>query len=403
MAFFKAKAATHEGNIIFKEIEARSSEEVRLQLEKEGLYPIEIRRAGMRSFFGTSLFAGKSSLRRADFLIFNKGLISLLKAGLPVVNALETLRQRIESAYFMEVLKDTIDGVRGGKALSEAMDAHPGVFPPLYTATVSSGERTGDLVPAISSYVEYQKRMEAVRKKVVSCVTYPALLTAASISIIAFLITYVIPTFSRIYIEAGAELPLASSVLIAVAVFARKYFLLFVMLFFAAALFLRAYLKSERGALRLDRAKLALPRFGAIYRDYAVSKFSRTLAMVLRSGMHLIGALETSKRVLGNSVLEKEADGVIKRAKEGESVTDALAATSLMRDVTLKMFAAGEKSATLPETLSDIADFLDGEVDYRVGIMTTLIEPLLMVVMGLIIGTIVVLLYLPIFQLGARL
>ncbi|MEK7313936.1 MAG: type II secretion system F family protein [Deltaproteobacteria bacterium] len=397
MPLYRVKAATQEGKIIQREIEASSREDVLSAMEKEGLCLLELKPFGR----GVSFIGGRRKVKRNDFLVFNKGLISLLKAGLPIIDALESLRSK--SLALDGVIKDTVEGVRGGKSLSDAMEARSDAFSTLYIASVRAGEKTGDLVPSISSYVEYQKRMEELRKKVVSSLTYPAILTLASLCVIIFLMFYVIPTFSQIYISSKQELPLASRLLIGFSAFVKRYALVFLPLAAVVAFGCRAYLRTSSGRRRLDGIKLKIPPFSELYRSYAISKFSRTLSMVLKSGVHLVYALEMSKGVLDNAVLEEKLDTVIKKAKEGATVTSAMNDVGLMPDVILRMFGVGEKSASLPEILADASEYLDDEVDHRLRIMTNLIEPALMVIMGLIIGTIVILLYLPIFQLGERL
>lgn len=400
MAVFKVKAATPEGRLVFKDVEAASRDELKQRLDKEGLCALSIsdKDGGLLNL---SLLGARAGLKSRDMLVFNQGLVSLLKSGLPVITCLETLAQRSPNRNFTSVLGEVMDDVRSGKPLSEAMEGRPGVFPTLYTASIKAGERTGDLVPSVSGYIEYQKRMEAIRRKVVSAVTYPVVLTLASFVVVAFLISFVVPTFSRIYTDAGAELPLASQVLISTSVFVKEYFLLLLGGLITVVVGLRAYFGTEAGRFRLDAMKLSFPQFGDIYLGYGVAKFSRTLAMILNSGVNLIHALEMSKGVMNNSVLEEKLGRVIKRTREGEPLTIAMADAGILPEITLTMFGVGEKSANLPEILTEISDFHDAEVDYRVGMLTNLIEPALMVIMGLVIGTIVILLYLPIFQLGA--
>jgi type IV pilus assembly protein PilC len=397
MAHFKVRAATQQGRVVYREVIAASRQDLGRQLEKEGLYLIDAKPKGL----GLSI-SRLGRVKPWDLLTFNQGLVALLNAGLPVVEGFEALLQRSQNPVFKEAIQDTMQGIRSGQSISEAMKVHPEVFPPLYTASISAGERTGDLVPAILSYIEYLKRAEAIRKKVVSAVTYPAILTSVSLLVITFLITYVVPSFAVIYLDTGTELPLPTRVLISVTDFAKQYFLVLLAIFVALVFGLRFFLGTGGGRQYLDRVKLTFPRLGEIYREYSIAKFTRTLSMVLTSGIPLIQALEMAKGVLNNAVLEGKMDRVIKEAKEGESVTNAMTGLDLMPEVTLRMFAVGERSASLPAVLKDIADFHDEEVDHRLKILTDLLEPALMIIMGLFIGIIVVLLYLPIFMLGQK-
>lgn len=400
MTKYRVKAATGQGRLVSKEFEVATKEELSTLLEREGLFALEVKTGG-GVFALPALKGRRRTVKSGEFLVFNKGLVALLKAGLPVVECMETLKSQASSEYFRGIVDEAIKGIRRGESLSEAMSRRPGVFTPLYTASVGAGERTGDLVPAITSYINYQQRIEAIRKKVVSSATYPAILTVASLAVIAFLIVHVVPTFSKIYLTAGAPLPLPSRILIAASSFTRRYVIVIAGGIFAAAFLLRAYGRSGGGRRSIDRIKLLLPQLGEIYLSYTIAKFARTLSMVLKSGVHLVHALEMSRGVLRNALLEEKLDYVIKRAKEGETVTGAMKDAGFMPPLTLRMFEVGERSASLSEILIDIASFHDEEVDHKVGIITNLIEPALMIIMGLVIGTIVVLLYLPIFQLGA--
>lgn len=398
MINFKVRAATQEGRVVSREVLANSRQEVGTQLEKEGLYLIEARPGGIG--YASLQTSRRRKIKAWEFLTFNQGLVALLKAGMPVTECFDALLQRSLNPHFSAAIEETVRGIQNGQSISEAMKARSDVFPPLYTASISAGERTGDLIPSIKGYIEYIKRIEAIRKKVVSAMIYPALLTAVSLLVLTFLITYVVPAFAGIYLDSGTELPLPTRVLISATDFVKQNLLVMLLTVTALGFALRYFLRTSAGRSYVDAVKLHFPRLGEIYWGYAVAKFSRTLGMVLASGVPIIQALEMTKGVLSNTILEGKMDRAIKRAREGETVTNAMTEVALMPDVTLRMLAVGERSASLPAILADIADFHDEEVDHRVKIMTSLIEPALMIMMGLFIGTIVVLLYLPIFMLG---
>ncbi|MEE9614067.1 MAG: type II secretion system F family protein [Thermodesulfobacteriota bacterium] len=398
MAHFKVRAATPEGRVLTREVEASTGEEARAQVERDGLYAVDVRPKGVAL---PGLQGRKGGVKASEFLVFNQGLVTLLKAGIPVVEGFETmLHQKGNNPRFSDAIADALREIRNGQPISEAMRTNPVVFPPLYTASISAGERTGDLIPAISGYIEYMKRMEAVRKKVVSAVTYPLFLSVASVAIIIFLLGYVVPSFASIYMNAGAELPLPTRVLMGVTDFLQYNFWLLVITLFFVVVGLRAFLETSAGRLYLDRIKLLLPQFGEIFKGYAIAKFARTLGMVLTSGVPLVQALSMVKGVLGNSVLEGRLEYVIKRVREGEAASTAMAEVEFMSDITLKMFTVGERAASLPAVLGDIADFNDEEVAHKINVMTDLIEPALMIIMGFVIAAIVVGLYLPIFMMG---
>ena len=397
MGTYIVKVGTPEGRVFRREITADNTEQIAASLEKEGLYPISVR---SRRSISLRRFRRKGS-DHGNFLAFNQGFVTLLKAGLPVIECLDTLG-RTAGPFFSETIRDTIKRVRNGQMLSEAMAASPQIFSPLYTSIVSAGESTGDLVPSLKGYIEYQKRIEDIRKKVVSSVTYPAVLATASIFVIAFLIVYVVPSFASIYLDSGADLPLPTKLLIWLTQSVEKFLLLILLSIAGASISIFYYFSNENGRARLDSIKLAFPGIGEIYRGYAVSKFSRTLGMLLRSGLPLITGMKMAKAVFNNHVLEERLDRVIRKTRDGGNVSTAMEQEDILPEITLRMFAVGERSASLPDILDEISAYHDQEVDYKVGILTDMIEPALMIMMGIIIGTIVILMYLPIFQLGAR-
>ncbi len=397
MATYNVKIGTPEGKIFHREIIADNTGQITASLEKEGLYPISVRSKGL--FFRRPF--GRKGSGQGDFLAFNHGFLTLLKAGLPVIECLDTL-SRTAGPFFSETIKETIRRVQNGQMLSEAMAANSHAFSPLYTSIISAGERTGDLVPSLKGYIEYQKSIEAIRKKVVASVTYPAVLALASLFVIAFLIMYVVPSFASIYLGSGAQLPLPTKILIWLTQSIKQFIFLILLCLAGAGFSAFYYFKGSSGSMRLDSLKLAIPGIGEIYRGYAVSKFSRTLGMLLRSGVPIIAGLKMSKPVFNNHLLEERLGRVIRKTQDGGNIAAALAQEDLLPEITLRMFAAGERSASLPDILDEISEYHDREVNYKVGILTDMIEPALMIVMGIIIGTIVVLMYLPIFQLGAR-
>lgn len=397
MPTFKIKAGSLDGKVFYREMEAASREGLAKELEKEGLYPLDIRQKGV-SFPGLK---SERSAKPQDLLTFNSGLLTLLKAGISIVDSLEALKKSTRNAHLLEAIGNTIKDVRNGSALSDAMRKNPKTFPVLFTASIAAGEVTGDLIPAIKGYIEYQKRVEAIRKKIVSSATYPLILAAASLAVLAFLIAYVVPSFTKIYADTRAELPLPTKVLINGIDALKTHFIVLIASLGALSFGVISFLKSEKGKAYLDKVKLSFPQLGKVYKGYSIAKFSRTAGMVLKSGLPLIRALEMSKGVLNNSALEADMDNIIRKAKEGGSVTDAISEAGFLPDISLIMFSAGEKSASLQTVLEEIADFHEEDVGHRIEIITDMIEPALMIIMGLVIGTIVVLMYLPIFNLGA--
>lgn len=395
MAKFSIRAGTLEGKLLVREMDASTPEEVRARIEEEGLFPIDIRPKRL------PLASLKKGFRREELFTFNQGFVALLKAGLALLEALEVMKKGVRNQVLSDALGRVISGIKSGRTLSEAFRANSTVFPDLYSSTIAAGERTGDIATSIRSYIELQKRMEALRKKIIAAASYPLILAATSLAVIGFLVTYVVPSFAGVYLDQADELPLATRILLEFSGFFKSYVLYFALSGVAGIFVLRHFLKNPKLRALLERLLLA-GRIGELYRGYAISKFSRTFGMLLASGIPAAEALEMSNGVIGNSLLKHRLSIALARVKEGSTLTEAIKETGLMPDITMSMFNAGERSASLELMLAEIADFHDQDMEHRIGIITSLIEPALMIVMGLVIGAIVLLMYLPIFQIGAR-
>ncbi|MCK5235752.1 MAG: type II secretion system F family protein, partial [Deltaproteobacteria bacterium] len=390
MTLFKVKAATESGKVVYKDLEALDREELGRMLSKEGLYPLKVSDAS--SFAGRLRKGGSGRAKkdRSAFLAFNKGFISLLKSGMPVIECLETLTDTVSKGALSMALPEVITEVRGGSSLSVAMSTRPDVFTTLYTASISAGERTGDLIPSLESFVQYQKRVEALRKKVVSAVTYPAILFSLSFLAVAVLLIFVVPSIAAAFSSPDVELHVLSRALFALSFFIRDNIIILVILF-VVFIFLARMLLSRASVIEsFDNIKLRLPLLGGIFQGYSSSKFARTLAMVLTSGVNMITALQMSSGVLGNQVLEGRLKGVIKSASEGGNVGDAMSEAKILPELAEKMFSVGEKSANLENVLLEMAEYLEEELDHKVALISDMIEPVLIIMMGILIATIIV-------------
>lgn len=390
---------TEDGRAFERECDSPDEKTLRDTLSRDGYYIFTIKKEGgvIASLKGS--FASKGVSAR-ELISFNQELLALTKAGLPIIRSLDTLIERTENRKFLDVLKEIRISVKGGASLSEAFDKFPQTFPPLYVATVRAGEKSGDLVFSLKRYTEYLKKMEGVRKKLVSASIYPALLITVAVGVILFLLSYVVPTFSRIYLDAGSKLPYPTQILIAVTTLLKNYFFILAFLFISAVVSVSMYSRSEDGRRRLDRLKLGIPLAGSVLMGFAISKFARTLSTVLGGGIPLVESLRMVTGVLGNKVLEGKAHNVVRMVEEGSSLTDAVESEGLMPPLAVKMLGVGESSGSLGEMLLDIATFYEEEVDSKLSALTTLIEPVLMLIMGAFVAAIVIAMYLPVFKLA---
>lgn len=399
MPSYICKIGTADGRVIEKDFEAASKALLKAGLEEQGFRVFQVRRRLFQAFTGALGGAGSFSGRR--FLSFNQELVVLLKSGLPILQVLDTVTERLEAGRLLDIMREIHEDVKGGAVLSEAFGKFPRFFPPLYIASFRAGERTGELPLTLGRYIAYQQRAEKLKNKIKSASFYPVLLSGFVVVVVLFLMLWVVPTFTQIYIDADVELPLATKIIIFIADILTTGLPILVPALIAVVFFLRAALRTERGHMFRDKAKLKLPFFGKLFLDYAISSFCRTLGTTLQSGMPIVQSLQMSRGTLNNRLYEEKMLSVIKRVQEGVSLSQALEQTSFFPGLALRMIGVGETSSSLSEMLGDVADYYEDEVERRLDRLSTIIEPILMLCMGLLVGGIVVAMYMPIFQMGA--
>lgn len=398
MPIFQCRIGTGDGRVVEREFEASSRKVLQENLEDQGFFVFHIRRR-LGSIFsaGAGRLGGVSGRR---FLAFNQELLVLLRAGLPILQVLDAIIERLETGSLLQSLREIREDIKGGSSFSEAFAKFPGIFPHLYIASLRAGERTGDLPVVIGRYITYQKRVEAIRNKVRSASFYPMILTVAVLIVLLFLMLHVVPTFTQIYADARIELPLATRILIAGAHGLTSGLPVWLPATLLAAVGGRLFVRGERGAWLLDRGKLLIPFFGGLLHEYALSSFCRTFGTTLSSGIPAVQAMRMSQGTLNNRLLERALGRAVTQVEEGTRLADALEQTGFFPGIALRMIGVGETTGALPEMLGDVADYYEGEVERRLDRLTTIIEPLMMVAMGLLIGGIVVAMYIPIFQLA---
>ena len=395
MPLFTYKAVREDGTAITDELTAANVSEVRQALEARGYLVLDVRikRTGIRG-------AGAS---QKDFLIFNQEFMTLVKAGLPILQALEILHKRMEKPGYRSALGSIIEAVKGGTALSDAMASHPAFFPPLYTATVRAGEQSGALVDVLKRFIAYQKRMLTVRRKLVTALAYPVFLVMALVGVMALFFLYIIPNFTQMYSDQAGSLPFLTSMLISFTDIVSKGAPVIAVALVAGGIALYLGYRSDTGRRALDTITLRIPLVRTLIIQYIMAQLTRTLATVLRGGIPLVQAMDTTAGVIGNRIIARRLLESRELLTEGVSLADAMERTKLAPDMTVRMIEVGESSGDLPQMLEDVADFYEQEVENRLTVLTTMIEPVLMLTMGVVIAFIVVALYLPIFEMGARL
>jgi type IV pilus assembly protein PilC len=338
----------------------------------------------------------------ADFLIFNQEMIALLKAGLPVVRSFEILLERQESPTLRAVLQDVKDRVNSGASISEAFAEQGDIFPRLYWTSLKAGEKSGEIEGVLRRYLKYQKTIIAISRKVVSTLVYPAILILLSVVLIAVLMTVVIPKFQEFFADFNADLPLLTVVVVGIAGFLRDNILwLLPAVLFGAWLGWR-WLRTPAGRNWADGMLLKLPFLGKLFQRFAITQFTRSLATLLGGGTPLVPSLENAAEAIGNRHIARRVKEVVPKVREGGELWHALESTGIFTNLTIEMIKVGEMSGALEEMLTAVSDFYDEEIDVLLGRVITLVEPTILVLMGSVIMTILLSVYLPIFRIMSQ-
>jgi type IV pilus assembly protein PilC len=397
---FRCRLASANGQIVEGVYTADTEARLRHELEEKGLFVLALQPRGAIGGLALQL-PQKHRIAPREFLVFNQELATLLKAGMPLVQSLDLLKRRVESPVFRAVLDDVHDKVRGGTALSDAFAAHGDHFPRVYTASLLAGERSGNLDAVLRRYVEYAKVIATVKRKTVSALVYPAILVALALGLVSLIVLKVVPAFSDFYASFGAELPLVTRIILAISAFVRAQFVLIVVVGAATIVAFVVWVRRVGQRARLDHLVLGAPILGPIAAKFATSQMARTLATLLGGGLPLVNALEIAAKSVGNQYMAAQLDIVNTRVREGESFAAALQARGIFPEVAVKMAEVGESTGALQEMLNTVADFYDEEIATTMERFVTLVEPALLVIMGIVIAGLLLALYMPLFQLSS--
>ena len=397
---FRCRLASPNGEIVEGVYVAENEARLRHELEEKGLFVLSLQQKG--AIAGLSLhLPQRRAISTREFLVFNQELATLLKAGMPLVQSLDLLKGRVTSPTLRAVLEDVHERVRAGTALSDAFAAHGELFPRVYTASLFAGERSGNLDAVMRRYVEYTKIIATVKRKTVSALVYPAILVTLALGLVSIIVLKVVPEFSDFYSSFNAELPLVTRIIVRVSEFIRGQFWLIVLSLVSAAVALVVWVRQPGQKARFDHLILRIPVLGEIAGKFATSQMARTLATLLGGGLPLVNALEIAARSVGNQFIAHELDLVGNRVREGESFARALEARKVFPDVAVKMTEVGESTGALQEMLNTVADFYDEEISTNMERFVTLVEPVLLVIMGIVIAGLLLALYMPLFQLSS--
>jgi len=396
MGQFHCRVADAEGRVFSHVEPASSQEEARQKLVDRGLYVYSVESRGGRLAGLVRQKSGRQ-IGGSEFLILNQQFNTLIKAGLPILKSLDLLSSRATSPKLRPVITQIRDRVREGKSLSEAV-AEAGVFSKVYSTAILAGEKSGNLPGVLDYYIAYQRVSTSVRKKVLATLVYPVLLLSVAIVIVTYLVTAVIPKFGLLYRDLNVELPGPTRLLIALTVDYRFVVLGIVALMAATVAGVFLWSRTEEGGTAFDRFKFRVPVIGDTLLKFQVAQFSRTLSTLLTGGTPLVAGLQTASEAITSKLLRATVGQATQMVREGESLHAALASKGVMPEMALDMIEVGESSGALSPMLNSVAEFYEEEVNVRLSALVSLIEPILLIFMGLLVAFILISLYLPIFS-----
>jgi type IV pilus assembly protein PilC len=399
MSLFSYRVARTDGSIIDGHIEAEDESFVRAKLEGQGFLVFKLERHGSRRAAAVSLPVFKG-LPLAEFLVFNQELLALVKAGLPVLRVWDLLIERARHAGFQQAIRMVRQDIRGGASVSDALAKHPAYFPELYVATIKAGEQSGNVAEVLQRFIVYLKLMIGLRQKMAKALAYPAFLVVVGIAVIGFLLAYVMPTFVSVYGESAKALPAATQMLIDVVSAGKTYLVPASILFGGLVLGLRAYYATSGGRLAVDRLSLRAPLLGPIFVKHHTIQLARTLGTILAGGTPLVDALHIAKGAISNKHIAGGVADSVEEIRQGTTLAAALDRPGVFPKLAMEMLAVGEETGSLEAMLHDVAEFYEADLDLRLTQLTTWIEPVLLLVMGVLVGAIVIVMYLPVFQMA---
>jgi len=397
MPEYALKYADARGEIRQEIVEGASEQEIRDRMAQQGFLVYSVR---PRAALGLAPKSGRR--RRLDlekFLIFNQQFITLFRAGLPILKCLDLLGDRLTDAKLSPVIREIRDDVKKGSLLSEAFQRQQ-IFPAIYVTSIMAGERSGALGEVLERYLAYQRLVLAVRKKILLSLIYPSVLVVLVIGLIVFLVTFVVPRFAELYSTTNAALPAPTRILISVGLAAEQFIVGAAITLALLILGGRYYLRTDAGRALADRIKARTPVLGEIWLKYQVAQLARLLATLLSGGIPLVQGMETASQSVNSPLLQSALADAQKRVREGQSLSGALASTGLFPGLAIDMIEVGESTGALPQMLNSVAEFYEDDVNTRMQAALSLIEPSIMIFMGLFVAFVLVSLYLPIFSLA---
>jgi type IV pilus assembly protein PilC len=396
MAEFLVKVADERGRLTQQVENGYSEAEVRERFAQQGFLVYWVKPKGLLIGGG----GRRKKVKQSTFLVFNQQMLTLLKAGLPVLGSLDLLIKRQKDGYFRSLLQNVRERVKGGELLSEAFSAQ-NVFPKIYTTTLMAGEKSGSMDEVLARYINLQRMGLTFKKKLIVSLVYPALLITMVSCMFIFLMIYVVPQFAKLYEDLHAQLPAITLFMLDVGTHAQRYAPIAAVVLVVAVFLVYRWKATDRGAEQIDSATLRTPVVGDIFLKYQVATFSRMLSTLLTGGMPLVMCLETAGASMSSrKILNGVRDAAV-RVREGQTLARSLEEQKMFPELSVEMIEVGESTGALPAMLNSVAEFYEEDVQTALGAAMALIEPVILIIMAVFVGLVLISLYLPIFSLGA--
>ncbi len=398
MPIYKWEGKTVKGGIKKGETEGPNEAAVRIHLRQQNIIPTKITSKGKE--FKIALPFGQK-VKQRSIAVFTRQLATMIDAGLPLVQSLEILSAQQEGKVFKNIIREIREDVEGGSTFAGALKKHPKTFNELYTNLVVAGEEGGILDNILTRLANYIEKSEALKKKVKSALIYPATIVGVAVIVVMILMIFVIPVFETMFKSAGQSLPLPTLIVLTISKLIKKYVIILIPALILLIYLLRKYYQTENGRALMDRLLLKLPVFGPLFKKIAVARFSRTLGTLVSSGVPILDGLSIVSRTSGNRTIETAILDARASIREGETIAEPLNRSAIFPPMVIQMISVGESTGALDSMLSKIADFYEDEVDLAVANLTSLLEPFLMIFLGVVIGGVVISMYLPIFNMAS--
>jgi type IV pilus assembly protein PilC len=398
MPIYKWEGKTAKGAVKKGEMEAPGEAAIRIHLRQQNIIPTKISSKGKE--IRISLPFLKQKVNQRSVAVFTRQLATMIDAGLPLVQSLEILSSQQDNKVFKNVIRQIKEDVEGGSTFAGALTKHPSVFNELYTNLVVAGEEGGILDNILNRLASYIEKAEALKKKVKSALVYPSTIIGVAVIVVMILMIFVIPVFESMFKSAGQSLPLPTLIVLTISKMIKKYVLIFIPAFVFLIYLFKKYYQTKNGRAVVDSLLLKLPVFGPLLKKIAVARFSRTLGTLVSSGVPILDGLTIVSRTAGNRTIETAILSARASIREGETIAEPLGRSGIFPPMVIQMIAVGESTGALDSMLSKIAEFYEEEVDVAVANLTSLLEPLLMIFLGVVIGGVVIAMYLPIFNMA---